>query len=845
MRICIAKNEETMSPKKSLSKKSPAAADPSTLPLVAGQDLRRQAEAQLSERKEKTASLPATEADTQRLNHELQVHQIELEMQNEELVQARAEMEAVLRQYTDLYDFAPVGYFTLARDGTISKVNLAGAALLGLEHGQLIMRRLGIFVCAQSRTTLSAFLDQVFSSGKKESCEIELLKAGSAPFWVYIEAATDSTERKTCRAVVVDISERKQEEEISKQEQALSNAIIEAIPGTFYMLDEIGQYVRWNAYQRDEIVGKPDDLVGSTNALDTIHPDDRALIQSKIVNVLANDVDETIEGRVLLRGGPAFRWLLMTGRRMLIDNRPFLVGIGIDISARKQAEEALQKTNQDYRMLSENSPDLIARFDTNLRHLYVNPAAAQSGKLSADEYTGLTIAETGVDEPTAAIWEQRLRQVLDTGKMLDVVDSFPTPDGNHYFNTRFVPELAPDGSICSILSVARDITERKQAEEKLAASEGELRALFAAMTDVVIVYGADGRYTKIALTNPINHYRPLDDMLGKTVHDILPKEQANYIVAKIDEAIQTGRVVTGEYTLQLGGKEIWFAASASRLSENTAVWVAHDITERKQNEQKLREYSEHLEEMVAERTRELTDAQEKLVRQEKLAVLGQLAGGVGHELRNPLAVINAAIYYLKLVQPDASDKVREYHAMIEQEVRNSEKIITDLLDFARIKSVDREAVSVSEIVQRVLERYPVPPSVTLSLDLSPYLPKIYADPRHVEQVLGNLVLNACQAMKDGGQLSVISRQASVVSDQLPIPNPQLLIIVRDTGVGISPENMSKLFEPLFTTKIKGIGLGLAISKKLIEANGGRIEVESEPGKGSTFTLVLPAKEDKR
>jgi signal transduction histidine kinase len=267
--------------------------------------------------------------------------------------------------------------------------------------------------------------------------------------------------------------------------------------------------------------------------------------------------------------------------------------------------------------------------------------------------------------------------------------------------------------------------------------------------------------------------------------------------------------------------------------------ISEDITERKQAEQELHAYSEHLEEMVTERTRELTDTQEKLVRHEKLAVLGQLAGGVGHELRNPLAVINSAIYYLKLVQPEASDKVREYHAMIEQEVRNSEKIITDLLDFARIKSVDREAVSVSEIVQRVLERYLVPPSVTLSLDLSPYLPKIYADPRHVEQVLGNLVLNACQAMKDGGQLSVISRQASVVSDQLPIPNPQLLIIVRDTGVGISPENMSKLFEPLFTTKTKGIGLGLSISRKLIEANGGRIEVESEAGKGSTFTLWVP------
>ncbi|PIZ26338.1 MAG: hypothetical protein COY47_01060, partial [Chloroflexi bacterium CG_4_10_14_0_8_um_filter_57_5] len=142
--------------------------------------------------------------------------------------------------------------------------------------------------------------------------------------------------------------------------------------------------------------------------------------------------------------------------------------------------------------------------------------------------------------------------------------------------------------------VVRDITERKQAEEQLAASEAELRALFAGMTDVVIVYDADGRYIKIAPTNPINLYRPPDDMLGKTVHDILPKEQADYTVAKIGEALQTGQVVTGEYALQIGGKERWFAGSVSRLSENTAVWVAHDITTRKRAEEQIQSQVETL-----------------------------------------------------------------------------------------------------------------------------------------------------------------------------------------------------------------------------------------------------------
>jgi len=154
---------------------------------------------------------------------------------------------------------------------------------------------------------------------------------------------------------------------------------------------------------------------------------------------------------------------------------------------------------------------------------------------------------------------------------------------------RFLAES--NQSRLALLSVVED---QKQAQEALVASEAELRALFAGMMDVVIVYDADGRYIEIAPTNPANLYRPLDDMLGKTVHDILPKEQADYIVAKIGEAIQTGQVVTGEYALQVDGKETWFASSASRLSETTAVWVARDITERKRAEEQIQRQVETL-----------------------------------------------------------------------------------------------------------------------------------------------------------------------------------------------------------------------------------------------------------
>ena len=176
-------------------------------------DLRRQAEEKLSQRKKS----PATENDTLRLIHELEVHKIELEMQNEELLIANAELEATLSLYAELYAFASVGYFTLTRDGTIRRANLTGAKILGAELSELVRRRFALFVSPESRLTFSTFLDNVFTSGSKKICEVTVQKAGSAPVWVEIEATVASSDgQELCYAKVDDITSRKAREQLSE-----------------------------------------------------------------------------------------------------------------------------------------------------------------------------------------------------------------------------------------------------------------------------------------------------------------------------------------------------------------------------------------------------------------------------------------------------------------------------------------------------------------------------------------------------------------------------------------------------------------------------------------------------
>ncbi len=227
--------------------------------------------------------------------------------------------------------------------------------------------------------------------------------------------------------------------------------------------------------------------------------------------------------------------------------------------------------------------------------------------------------------------------------------------------------------------------------------------------------------------------------------------------------------------------------------------------------------------------RDLSQAQEQLVRSQRLAAIGQLAGSVSHELRNPLSVLRSSSYYLRTQLPDADPKIAKHLNIIEQEIASANKIITDLLDFSRTKPPTLQHTYLNYLIEEALSRIEVPSTVTVKLELREGLPALKADTFQLEQVLGNLLTNAIQAMPEGGTLTV-------GTDRL---DGRLIATVRDTGAGIQPENLEQVFEPLFTTKARGIGLGLAVCKTLIENHGGTISVESAVGEGTTFTLSLP------
>ena len=210
--------------------------------------------------------------------------------------------------------------------------------------------------------------------------------------------------------------------------------------------------------------------------------------------------------------------------------------------------------------------------------------------------------------------------------------------------------------------------------------------------------------------------------------------------------------------------------------------------------------------------------------------ISALAGGVGHELRNPLGAIKNAVYFLNMMLEEPEPEIKETLEILEKEIVISENIISSLLDFAHPRPLRLQKVDINDVVQKALSRITVPDEVKVSSQLNIALPSIQADPDQLTQVFNNIISNAIQAMPEGGQL--------VIKSEAPSPG-WVTISIKDTGVGIPEENLEKLFEPLFTTKAKGIGLGLSVSQTLAKGHGGNIEVQSEVGKGSTFKVQLP------
>lgn len=217
-------------------------------------------------------------------------------------------------------------------------------------------------------------------------------------------------------------------------------------------------------------------------------------------------------------------------------------------------------------------------------------------------------------------------------------------------------------------------------------------------------------------------------------------------------------------------------------------------------------------------------------RAERLAAIGQVAGGIAHELRNPLNVVKTSVYYLLNARNPNPEKRAEHLGRIERHVALADNVITALANFAKMPLPNLQPFDLAQCVKDTIEINPLPPEVQATVAIPPALPRALADPDQVRIVLGNLIRNAREAMPKGGQLTIEARPA----------DEGIEVAVHDTGVGIAPEIIGRIMEPLYSTKARGLGLGLSLARAILDKNKGSLHVASEPGRGSTFTVRLLA-----
>ncbi len=409
-------------------------------------------------------------------------------------------------------------------------------------------------------------------------------------------------------------------------------------------------------------------------------------------------------------------------------------------------------------------------------------------------------------------------------------------DGERYIvNVSAKPICDKDGNVNGAITIYDDITERRLTEEELRESEERLNLAqrIAHVGNWEYYVKQDKAVWSNELFNifglPPKPYGPTAQEYMAFVHPEDKKEVEQKVLFS-----RTAPTVSFDYRIIRSDGAVRFIHTERRVREAApdkspirVVGVEQDITERKQIELELQAYTKDLERIVEERTRQLKDA-------ERLAAIGQTAGMIGHDLRNPLQTIAGELFLMKQdvdASPDSSCKtgVQESLGTIQQQVDYMHKIVSDLQDFARPLKPELVQVDLQEAIPELLSTVDIPDNVEAQMVCQRELPKVPLDLTFMKRILVNLAINAIQAMPNGGKLTVRCMRQ----------NGGVVISVGDTGVGIPEDIKLKIFQPLMTTKAKGQGFGLAVVKRLVEAQGGAITFESKAGEGTQFKITFP------
>jgi len=565
-------------------------------------ELRNLAKARLKEKQRghvEKYEKPLSAEETQRLVQELQVRKTELAMQNEKLKQAMVELEAWLVQ---LYDFAPVGYFTLERNGVITQTNLVGARLLGLECSQLSGKRFSAFVSETDLPTFNAFVDQVFSSVAKQTFEVELVGKDHPLLTVRIEA-TLSSDGQGCRIVVVDITKRKQTEEALKESEERYRTLSYNIPGMIYRAG-----TDWSTQvitNLEEVCGYSIDEWDHQKMswLDLIHPDDKQGVIEGGSKLAIKPISIIQEYRIISKDGK-IRWVSDHKTSFVKDDGSFngVYGIVFDITERKQAEETLKESEEKYRTLIQATSEGFWLLDSDQKTIDVNQSLYDMLGYSKSEMIGKTPFDF-VNDENHKIFKEQTSQITNTlHRTYEII--LKKKNGIHFpaiFNATSL--IDKKGEPAGSFAFVTDITERKLAEAKLQKSKQLYRLVADNSNDWIYLMNLDQKLLYVSPSSQrITGYLPTEFINNQELFfNIIHPDDREQTKSHLEDLIEYSQIHSNEFRIiTKEGKIRWIGHSClpaytedGKFSGRTG--TNRDITDRKKTEQQIKERIKELE----------------------------------------------------------------------------------------------------------------------------------------------------------------------------------------------------------------------------------------------------------
>ena len=655
------------------------------------------------------ATLPPEEI--RRRLHELNVHQVELEIQNEHLRQTQAKLDAARARYFDLYDLAPLGYLTFDENGVIQEANLTAATLLGVIREGLLNKPISNWILVEDQKIYYLHCKHLFESGIPQAFELRMVKKDKKIFWARLNATTShnsAADVPMFRIVLGDITEHKQAAEALRQSE--------------------------NRFQK------------------------------------------------LFRHHSAVMLVIDTETGCIID-------------ANEAAEQFYGWTFQELRQMR------IQEFNT------LPPAVVKAEMLK-------------VSSVKSARFEFRHRRANGSVRDVEVFSDIITSAGKQFY-----------------FSIIHDITERKQVEQALRQEERLLRTTIETTADGFWVVNTRGKIIQVNSAYCRMSGYTVDELLTLDISTLDAVERPAMTKARIQRIITNGSELFSTLHKRKDGSIFPVEVSVTYINSDPGEFVCfcRDITERKLAVDRLQTLNDELELRVEKRTRELQETHIQYLHAEKLAAIGKLSASIAHEFNNPLQGIMAVLKGLRKRAILEEEDRELLNAAIDESDR-MKKLIRSLQDFNRPSSCTKTIMDVQKSIDSLLLLHKndfKSKRISVQLHYAKRLPQIMAIPDQIKQVFLNLLANAADACRlPGGVITVSTWQE----------DNKVAISIKDTGIGIQPEQMSFLFQPFYTTKpdVKGTGLGLSICHGIVKNHQGEIRVESQPGKGATFTVLLPA-----